>query len=81
LIGDVDSQLRAVVSIMIGSGLEVDRVPIPVWVDTAFNGGLVIPREIAAFLELKRLSTAEAILADGNLVELETFQCYFEWFG
>ena len=26
-------------------------------------------------------SCAEAILADGSLVELETFACFFDWFG
>ncbi len=51
------------------------------WVDTAFNGALVIPREKVVELRLVKGSTAEAILADGQLVEMETFACFFDWFG
>jgi predicted aspartyl protease len=52
-----------------------------VWIDTAFNGGLAIPRRQIASLGLVKESSAEAILADGRTVELETFACYFDWFG
>jgi clan AA aspartic protease len=52
-----------------------------VWIDTAFNGGLTIPREQVAALGLSKESSAEAILADGRSVELETFACFFDWFG
>jgi clan AA aspartic protease len=52
-----------------------------VWIDTAFNGGLVIPRKQILSLGLELESSAEAILADGNMVELETFACFIDWFG
>ena len=52
-----------------------------VWVDTAFNGGLVLPRKEIDALELKEYSSTPAILADGQQVELPTFTCYLEWFG
>lgn len=32
-------------------------------------------------LGLVQESSVEAILADGNIVELELFRCYLEWFG
>jgi clan AA aspartic protease len=51
------------------------------WIDTAFNGGLVIPRQHVERLGLKQASTTRAILADGHSVDLETFTCYLEWFG
>lgn len=50
------------------------------WIDTAFNGGLAIPRKQIAKLGLVNESSAEAVLADGNLVQLETFACFFDWF-
>ncbi len=53
---------------------------ITVWIDTAFNGGLVIPRQYIERLGLKQASTTGAILADGRLVDLETFTCHLEWF-
>lgn len=37
-----------------------------VWVDTAFNGGLVSPRDEIERLELQEYSSTPAILAVGN---------------
>jgi hypothetical protein len=30
---------------------------------------------------LKQASSTDAILADGQVVRLETFACYLDWFG
>ena len=57
------------------------RTDLVVWIDTAFNGGLAIPRKQVAALGLSKQSSAEAILADGRSVELETFACFLDWFG
>jgi clan AA aspartic protease len=57
------------------------RREIVAWVDTAFNGGLVIPRDQVVELGLVKESSAEAILADGRVVELETYACFLDWFG
>lgn len=57
------------------------REEIPVWIDTAFNGGLVIPIALIAELGLRKESSAEAVLADGSTVALETYACFFDWFG
>ena len=81
MIGIVDEQLRALIKVPISNTLEGPRTEITVWVDTAFNGGLVIPKRIVSELQLLKESSAEAMLADGNLVELETFACFFDWFG
>ncbi len=48
------------------------RTELVVWIDTAFNGGLTIPRKQVDELALVQESSAEAILADGRAVELET---------
>ncbi|MCG8449628.1 MAG: hypothetical protein MI725_08620 [Pirellulales bacterium] len=52
-----------------------------VWVDTAFDGELVIPRATIHELSLPQSSAVKAILADGSDVLLETFGCQVEWFG
>ncbi len=52
-----------------------------VWIDTAFNGGMVVPRKQIAELGLVKESSAEAVLANGSSVELETYACFFDWFG
>ena len=49
--------------------------------DTAFNGGLALPRAVAAGLGLPQEASAEAVLADGSTVALEAFGCYLDWFG
>ncbi len=51
------------------------------WVDTAFNGSLVLPNSLAKDLGLAVESCVEAVLADGNIVELESHGCRIEWFG
>ena len=79
--GLVDDKLRALVSVPIAAARDRERTEITVWIGTAFNGGLVIPRKHIESLELAKESSAEAILADGKTVELETYACFFEWFG
>ena len=51
------------------------------WIDTAFNGELTILRQPIADEGLSKQSSAEAILAHGRSVELETFACFLDWFG
>ena len=79
--GFVDGELRALIEVLVSATPHAEKQPLKVWVDTAFNGGLVIPREQIAILGLAPASSTEATLADGQLVELETFSCYLEWFG
>ncbi|MFM7160912.1 MAG: hypothetical protein ACKO3P_11145, partial [Planctomycetaceae bacterium] len=47
----------------------------------AFNGTLVLPKNVVAELGLPVESIAEAILANGELVELETYGCSIHWLG
>jgi predicted aspartyl protease len=79
--GFVDDKLRALLRVPVSASRDGSRVDIVVWIDTAFNGGLVIPRKQIAELRLVKESSAEAMLADGHAVELETFACFFDWFS
>ncbi len=79
--GFVDDQLRALVRIPVSASRDGQRAELVAWIDTAFNGGLAIPRKQVVELGLSRQSSAEAILADGRSVELETFGCFLDWFG
>ncbi len=79
--GFVDDKQRALLRVPVSASRKGDRTGIVVWIDTAFNGGLVIPRKQIAELGLVQESSAEAILADGQPVELETFACFLDWFG
>ena len=79
--GFVDDKLRALLHLPVSASNGGQRTDLVVWIDTAFNGGLVIPRKQIAELRLVAESSAEAILADGRSVELETFACFLDWFG
>ena len=65
----------------ISASREGNRTEILAWIDTAFNGGLAIPRNLVADLGLVEVSYVEAILADGMAVELPLFRCIIDWFG
>ena len=79
--GVVDASLRALLDVHVAATKGAPKTLLRVWIDTAFNGGLVIPRATISQMGLKQGSTAEAILADGRPVDLETFTCYLDWFG
>ncbi len=79
--GEVDDELRALLEIQVGAKSGGEKTMATAWIDTAFNGGLVLPRTEIERLELKEYSSTPAILADGQSVELPTFTCYLEWFG
>jgi clan AA aspartic protease len=78
--GYVDDQLRALLPVFVSPTREGNRTEILAWIDTAFNGGLAIPRDLAANLGLVEVSYVEAILADGKSVELPLFRCIIDWF-
>jgi clan AA aspartic protease len=81
MIGFVDDEERALLQVPMTASVNGVRQEIAAWIDTAFNGGFVLPREVIHKLNLIKESSTEAILADGNTVELETYACVFEWFG
>ncbi len=79
--GHVDGQLRALISIPVAPSEGGEQQKVLAWVDTAFNGSLVIPKRLIEQLRLVKESATEAVLADGKTVELETYGCFVEWFG
>lgn len=79
--GFVDDHLRALIRVAVSASRSGERAEIMAWIDTAFNGGLAIPRNQVAELGLVKQSSAEAVLADGRSIELETFACFIDWFG
>ena len=79
--GFVDEQLRALLRVPVSASRDGERSDLLVWIDTAFNGGLAIPRKQVADLGPSKQSSAEAILADGRSGELEMFAYFLDWFG
>jgi len=79
--GIVDDDLRALLEVQVGDNPNALKSTILVWVDTAFNGGMVLPRHEIERLGLNEYSSTLATLADGQQVELPTYTCYLDWFG
>ena len=73
--------MRALFKIKIGAPDRSTTEEVEVWVDTAFNGSLVLPDTAVDSLMLPQQSTTDAILADGRRVELASFGCALDWFG
>lgn len=78
--GVVDEFGRAVVQLTVRSGND-EPTEIPAWVDTAFNGDLVVPQSMIDAIGLKQSGGIRARLADGKHVVLEAYACEIEWFG
>ncbi len=79
--GFVDDRNRALIAIRVANGLKAEPSEILVWIDTAFDGHLVLSKELISKLELDSLVETEAILADGSKVSMESFYCVVDWFG
>ena len=81
MIGTVDERGRALLDVRISNKLKGEYTAVTTWLDTAFDGHLVLSLELIKELGLDSLVETEAILADGSRVCLETFVCCVEWFG
>jgi predicted aspartyl protease len=79
--GRVDDHGRALLRVPVAATAGGPRIEIEAWVDTAFNGGLTLPRGVAAGLGLAPGVSGDAVLADGQTVALDTFVCCRDWFG
>ena len=79
--GHVDNHARALITVSIRpSDLAVTH-EIEVWIDTGFNGDLVLPRQQVDDLALPQSGTVKAILADGSEIALKRYACLIDWFG
>jgi clan AA aspartic protease len=79
--GHVDEKKRALIGVRLAAPAGESFVQCWAWIDTAFNGSLVLPKSIVDQLQLPIESSAEAVLADGSKVAMETYGCKVEWFG
>lgn len=79
--GVVDERGRALLRISIARNSNSKVSAIDVWVDTGFTGELVLPQSLIDSLDLPHSGSADAILADGSQVKLNTYHCEFDWFG
>ncbi len=79
--GHVDNSGRALLSVQIRPSDGAAAQEVRAWIDTGFNGDLVVPQQQIDDLALPQSGTAKAILADGSEVALKTHTCLIDWFG
>jgi len=79
--GEVDEAGRALLKMNVGNSEVAEGTNLVMWVDTAFDGELVLSNDTIRKLRLEQSSAVEATLADGTRVVLETFECWMDWFG
>ena len=75
----IDEQNRAMVEVHIRSHARSQRQTIHAWIDTAFDGHLVMPKSEIERLGLGVIADTDAVLADGSTVRLRCYYCVVEW--
>lgn len=79
--GLVDHRGRALLTVPIRTTADGPESPIDLWVDTGFNGDLVLPRQLIEQLGLLESSVVKAAMGDGRKAEIETYRAWINWFG
>ncbi len=79
--GHVDGNGRALITVTVRSSDATAPRDVQVWIDTGFNGDLVLPQQQIDDLVLAQSGTVKAIPADGSEVALKTYTCRIDWFG
>ena len=79
--GHVDSNGRALVTVSVRRSDVAAAHEVQAWIDTGFNGDLVLPQQQIDDLALSQSGTVKAILADGSEVILQRYICLIDWFG
>jgi clan AA aspartic protease len=79
--GEVDSFGRALIKLRVRREQSSEEHDLTAWVDTAFIGDLVIPRQQITQFGFAQSAAVMAELADGKQVLMGAFSCIIEWFG
>ena len=79
--GYVDGKGRALVTISVRSTTATAPQELKAWIDTGFNGDLVLPQSEIDQLGLPQSGTVKGDLANGSIVNMKTYSCLLEWFG
>jgi clan AA aspartic protease len=77
----IDDENRAMVEVQVANHATGERKSIQAWIDTAFDGHLVMPKAEIERLELGVLADTDAVLADGSKARLRCYYCIVEWMG
>ena len=79
--GRVNEQGQALIELEIRSSPTSSGEPVQAWIDTAFNGELVLPQTLIEELGLTKSAEIAAGLADGIVRPLNVYSAWMLWFG
>ena len=79
MIRGVVSQAAVAIVELIFDGPDGSDVAVAVGVDTGFDGDLLLPAEVIQQLQLQKLGTRDATLADGTTVRYENYVAIVVW--
>ena len=77
----IDEENRAMVEVHVGNHAKSQRQTIHAWIDTAFDGHMVMPKSEIERMGLGVIADTDAVLADGSTVRLRCYYCVVEWLG
>ena len=77
----IDKENRAMVEINVANHAKSQRETANAWIDTAFDGHVVLPKSEIERLKLGVVADTDAILADGSTVRLRCYYCIVDWLG
>lgn len=75
----IDDENRAIVEVYVANHARAQRHSIHAWIDTAFDGHLVMPKSEIERLGLSVLADTDAVLADGSTTRLRCYFCVIDW--
>ena len=79
--GFVNGQGQALIKVEVRAAPTAVGETAMAWVDTAFNGELVLPKKTIEQLGLSKCAEIGAGLADGVVRSLDAFRAWIPWFG
>lgn len=75
----IDEDDRAMVEVQVDNHARTESQSIHAWIDTAFDGHLVMPKIEIERLSLGVLADTDAVLADGSTARLHCYYCVVDW--
>ena len=75
----IDEENRAMVELHVANHAKAPRKIIHAWIDTAFDGHLVMPKSDIVNSGLGVLADTDAVLADGSTTRLRCYYCVVDW--
>ena len=79
--GRVDEYGRALLPVSLRHPSTGNEITFEAWVDTGFNGDVILPRGQISALGLPVAFGGKAVLADGSEVDLQTYSGQVNWLG